>query len=382
MSRDALRASAGDPDVPLELKLAAKLVESRRILASLDLTAPIELGVVFAMWGEHRRLRPRTDANPHGEDLLRVKLDQLAWAARDTPIRWRVYAVDDGCPDDSAGIAREIARSHPQGERVHVSRLADALPAPTGSPLSGLRSADDSRKGGSVLLGCQQALDDGVQAVVYTDADTSVHLGQLGLLIEPWVARDVPVVLGNRKHPDAVLVKQEARWGPGIKLLRHMQRRIGEAIFSRGILDTQAAFKLYDRDVLRRILAGAGVYDFSFDTDWISEVLARDVPFETVPFAFVDSFEESGSIVQGPMTTWFALLKGLAHSVRAARPAPRRRDGARARRGDRPCGRPRGADRAGAARARRLRGRATRRRRGHVGRRRPGLDSALQAGLT
>lgn len=312
--REALRASAGDPSVPLELKLAAKLVESRRILLELDTSH--ELGVVFAMWGEQQRLRPRSPQTPHGEDLLRVKLSQLEWATRDTPIRWRLYAVDDGCPHGSGRIAREIADGHPLGDRVRVSFLADALPAANG-PLAPLASADDSRKGGAVIHGCSQALADGAEAVIYTDADNSVHLGQIGLLVEPQVRRNVPVVLGNRKHPDAVLVKQEARWGVGIKLLRHMQRRIGEAIFARGIQDTQAAFKLYERNVLQRILERPAVFDFSFDTDWIAAVIAGGEAFETVPFAFIDSFEQSASITQGPMTTWFALLTGLARAVRA-----------------------------------------------------------------
>lgn len=314
VSRETLRACAGDAGVPLELKLAAKLVESRRILVGLDV--PLELGVVFAMWGEQLRLRPRTAENPHGEDLLRVKLRQLEWATCDTPIRWQLYAVDDGCPHGSGRIAREIADEHPLGERVRVSFLADALPA-AGGPLSGLTSADDSGKGGAVIHGCGQALADGAEAVIYTDADNSVHLGQIGLLLEPHVRRGVHVVLGSRKHPEAVLVKQEARWGVGIKLLRHMQRRIGEAIFARGIQDTQAAFKLYGRGILGQILECPTVYDFSFDTDWIAAVLAKDEVFETVPFAFIDSFEQSASITQGPMTTWFALLTGLARAVRA-----------------------------------------------------------------
>jgi len=314
LSEQDLRASARNPGVPLELKLAAKLAESRRLLAGLD--APVEVGVVFAMWGEQQRLRPRTDQNPHGEDLLRVKLRQLEWATRGTPILWRLYAVDDGCPHGSGRIAQEIAEAEPLGDRVRISFLADALPAADG-PLAELASADDSRKAGAIIHGCGQALADGAEVVIYTDADASVHLGQIGLLLEPHLRRGVPVVLGNRKHPDAVLVKQEARWGVGIKLLRHMQRRIGEAIFSRGIQDTQAAFKLYERRVLEAILERPTVYDFSFDTDWIAAVLAGDESFETVPFAFIDSFEQSASIAQGPMTTWFALLTGLAQAVRA-----------------------------------------------------------------
>jgi len=38
--------------------------------------------------------------------------------------------------------------------------------------------------------------------------------------------------------------------------------------------------------------------------------------FAKVPFAFIDSFAESASIVQGPMTTWETLLKELVTAVR------------------------------------------------------------------
>ncbi len=161
-----------------------------------------------------------------------------------------------------------------------------------------------------------QAISDGNDAIIYTDADNSVHLGQIGLLIRPFLNDNVRVVLGNRKHPDAVLVKQEGRWGAGIKLLRHMQRMVGQAIFSRNILDTQAAFKLYERNILQQIIAAPTVFDFSFDTDWMLAAICMGEPFAQVPFAFIDSFAESASITQGPMTTWEALLMGLVKAVR------------------------------------------------------------------
>ncbi len=248
--------------------------------------------------------------------MLRVKIEQLNWLFRDSPLDWHLYAVDDGCPHGSGRIADEIMADHPDRGSVTVSFLADAVPVEKG-PLANLQSADDSRKGGAVIYGARQALDDGVQCFVYTDADNSVHLGQLGLLLKPYLDDGFEVVLGNRKDPESVLVKQESRWGIGIKVLRHMQRMIGVSIFSRGILDSQAAFKLYDRAILEQILQAPSVYDFSFDSDWIACALANDVPFARVPFAFIDSFAESASIVQGPMTTWETLLKGLATSVKA-----------------------------------------------------------------
>ncbi|MCP3984979.1 MAG: glycosyltransferase [bacterium] len=313
ISTEDVETAALAPEAPLEFRLAAKLVDSRRWL--LECSRPARVGVVFAMWGEHHRLLPRDAANPHGEDSLHVKLAQLEWATAGTAIDWKLYAVDDGCPHGSARLARRRAAEHSARDHVKVLELDEALPA-SGGPLTGLTSVQDSRKAGAIILGCIQALEDGVDAVIYTDADNSVHLGQIGLLLRPWVDRDSKVVLGDRKHRKAVLVKQEARWGEGIVLLRHMQRMIGRAIYARGIQDTQAAFKLYASEVLGRILEQPTVYDFSFDSDWILASLAQGVEPVQVPFAFIDSAAESASIAQGPMTTWEALLKGLASAVR------------------------------------------------------------------
>ncbi len=310
---DAVQTAAHQKDAPLEFKIAAKLAESRHFLLANQ--QPVKIGVVFAMWGEQNRLRRKTAENPNGEDALRVKLQQLAWATKGTAVTWKLYAVDDGDPDDSGALAAQIATEHELGNKVQVLWLDKALPAAEG-PLANLASASESRKGGAVIYGCMQALADGVDAVIYTDADNSVHLGQIGLLLRPFLKQNRRVVLGNRKHPHAVLVKQEGRWGIGIKVLRHMQRMIGQAIFSRDIRDTQAAFKLYEANLLRQIIAEPTVYDFSFDTDWILAAIAQDEPLEKVPFAFIDSAAESVSITQGPMTTWETLLLGLTKAVR------------------------------------------------------------------
>ncbi len=308
-----LQTASRDPQAALEFRLACVLVDSKRWLNTFGEAKRI--GVVYAMWGEHNRLLPRSAGNPHGEDSLRVKLDQLQWAFEGTQVEWTLYAVDDGCPHGSAKIARKMAAEHPAAHRVQVLELDKALPA-TDGPLARLACADDSRKAGAIILGCMHALDQGADAIVYTDADNSVHLGQIGLLMRGWIDEQAPVVLGDRKHADAVLVKQEARWGVGIVLLRHMQRMIGAEIYSRGILDTQAAFKLYSKEVLKGLLRSPTVYDFSFDSDWILGSLAQGAEPLQVPFAFIDSAAESASIAQGPMTTWETLLHGLTAAVR------------------------------------------------------------------
>lgn len=299
---------------PLMFNLAVKLVESRRLI--ININTPITVGIVFAMWGEHHRLNKKSKANPHGENSLVTKIEQLNWITKGTNVLWKLYPVDDGCPHGSYDIAQEMANNHPSQKQVNVMKLADAIPTISG-PLKNLSDVDDSKKGGAIILGCQKALDDGMDCVVYTDADNSVHLGQLGLLLSPYIEQNSQVILGNRKHEESILVKQEERWGVGIKTLRHMQRMIGEQIFSQGIKDTQAAFKLYSHEALVDILKAPTVYDFSFDTDWILAAMEQNKPIKTVPFAFIDSAAESASITQGPMTTWYTLLGGLVKAVRA-----------------------------------------------------------------
>ncbi|MDH3303398.1 MAG: glycosyltransferase [Acidimicrobiia bacterium] len=312
-STGELRAAGADPDRPLDLRVAIKLALSKHALRRSTWSG--RLGVVFAMWGEQRRLRPRGEGNPTGEDALHVKLDQLEWLFSGSDVDWRLYPVDDGDPEDSAAVAAERAAQHGCGHRVEVLRLAEAIPASTG-PLAGLGHVDQSRKGGAIVHGAEVALSEGCDAIVMTDADNSVNLGQIGLLLSPF-AEGTEVVIGDRKHPESVLVKAEARWGPGIVVLRHMQRMVGRAIFDRGLRDTQAAFKLYGATTLADVLATPSTYGFAFDSDWLYAAIANDRSIEPVPFAFIDSFAESASIAQGPMTTWESLLRGLVDAARA-----------------------------------------------------------------
>jgi len=300
--------------IGIDESIAIKLALSRQQVLASKWDGSV--ACVMAMWGEQRRLNPRSDDNPTGEDALHTKLDQLSWLFEATSVNWSLIPVDDGDPDDSASVAEDRARSHRCGDRVSVLRLGDAIPASCG-PLANLAHVDDSRKGGAIVLGAQHAMDQGVDAIVMTDTDNSVDLAQIGLLLGPFVAGQAGVVIGDRKHPDSVLVKAEDRWGPGIVVLRHMQRMVGAALFDQGLRDTQAAFKLYGRRSLDKILAAPSTYGFAFDSDWLYGAVSANETIERVPFAFIDSFAESASLAQGPMTTWESLLKGLVAAARA-----------------------------------------------------------------
>ena len=65
-----LKGAACGTNVPIEFRIAAKLVKSRRYLDTV--VKPLKIAVVFAMWGEHNRLHPKSADNPNGENSLRI----------------------------------------------------------------------------------------------------------------------------------------------------------------------------------------------------------------------------------------------------------------------------------------------------------------------
>jgi len=57
VSAGTLRAAGQDDSAPLEYRIATKLAESRQFLRTMD--RELKVAVVYAMWGERKRLQPR-----------------------------------------------------------------------------------------------------------------------------------------------------------------------------------------------------------------------------------------------------------------------------------------------------------------------------------
>src|SRR5215472_14499434 len=157
-------AASHGPAVAAEAAAAAR---SRRRLG--ELTGPIHLTVVWAMYGETGRMVPRTE-HPHGEDFVRAKVRQLDWLTDGLPgVTWSIIACDDGCQDrpSSADLMTGIvaAEGYPsEGHRgVTVLRLADLIAGDISiSPaFDRLTSTGQSRKGGSILAGMTTAIRTG-----------------------------------------------------------------------------------------------------------------------------------------------------------------------------------------------------------------------------
>jgi hypothetical protein len=326
LADDSAAAVGHGPAVAAEATAAAR---SRRRLA--ELTGPIHLTVVWAMYGETGRMVPRA-AHPHGEDFVRAKVAQLDWLTGGLPgVTWSIIAVDDGCPDrpSSADLMTGIAAAEgypAQGHRsVTVLRLADVIEG--GTPISRafdrLTSTDQSRKGGSILAGLAAAVAAGPAGangaarhmVCYTDADLSSNLAQLGSLAAPVVTGDqVAGALGQRYGVEgAVLVRAD---GPVtephstgdkpdkvIILFRHFVRAMLIPPLAH-VLDTQAGFKLFDAAALSPAIAQMTSFNETFDVELLIH-LAQDFgprALAVEPIVFTEDFAATNfpSVDPGP----------------------------------------------------------------------------------
>jgi hypothetical protein len=317
-------ASAHGPAVAAEAAAAAR---GRRRLAELG--EPVQLTVVWAMYGETGRMVPRT-LHPHGEDFVRAKVRQLDWLTGGLPgVTWRIIAVDDGCQDQpsSAELMTDIAAAEgypTEGHRsVTVLRLAEVIGGGVSiSPaFDRLTSTDESRKGGSILAGLAAALDaapaqhPGAHVVCYTDADLSANLAQLGSLAAPVVAGDqVVAALGQRYGIDgAVLVKAD---GPVtephstgdkpdkiIVLFRHFVRAMLIPAVAQ-VLDTQAGFKGFDAAALRPVIGEMTSVNETFDVELLIHLAQRygSQAVAVEPIVFTEDYAATNfpSVEPGP----------------------------------------------------------------------------------
>jgi len=275
-----------DGAASLLVHLAAKLACSKSLVARLQ--DPVRLSVIFAMYKEHNRIL-EPGAHPHAEDFLRRKVAQLEWLFGDSPhIEWRIFAVDDGCPEGSGRIAQQIIEQSGLKQRVGVLSLEEAIRR--GEPVTQpLGRTSESQKGGSIQLGMWQAaqLGDSDHVILFTDADLSTHLGQAGLLMYPILAEGADAAIGSRREPTSVATKKGKRNVRG-KLFIYLWKRLLPDL--NRIVDTQCGFKAFSADVARRIVVDAQEKKFAFDIELLLRTeLARPDSIVKVPIAWIDS---------------------------------------------------------------------------------------------
>ncbi|UKE73364.1 glycosyltransferase family protein [Xanthomonas graminis] len=277
----------------LRREVLLKLAASRGAVLGRDFSSRrLLVGIVLGMWRESRRIRPNSPTNPVGENCLLEKAKALDWLFKGTDIAWKIYAVDDDCPEESYLVAEEVVANTPYREKIRVLRLSAGHPY-SSLPLARLTSPSASTKGGALALGATVALADRCDVVGFTDCDNSVHLAQLGLLLAPLLTAERDAVFGDRR-----LFSSSTFWHPGratgkngALVLLHLRRMI--LIDRLPIADATSPLKLFSSKYLSSTLAEITNFTFHFDYDLSVLALKHQANCDNVPYIFLDSFEET-----------------------------------------------------------------------------------------
>lgn len=291
--------------------LVLKIVRSK-ILAR-EIKDPLRVSVVFAVYKEHNRIR-KSSEHPHGENFLVKKVEQLKWLfSENQNISWQLILVDDGCPENSGRIAREIVDREHLNDYVDILFLSDAIEQGY-EPVKSLKDTSESQKGGSIVYGMWHAVEKFCKdkhIVAFTDADLSTHLGQTGLLADPILQADKLAAIGSRREIDSVVIKKGARNNRGklfIYLWKRLIPNLGE------IVDTQCGFKAFAAKIIPEISSDLIEKKFAFDIELLLRTAQLDPGgIEKVGVAWIDSEAASTTTALSP---YLPMLKSIVKMSR------------------------------------------------------------------
>jgi dolichyl-phosphate beta-glucosyltransferase len=188
-------------------------------------TLPPRISIVIPVFNESRRI---------ADSLSKVR-EFLG----KTPLSFEILVVNDGSTDGTAEIVRRFER---EGVRL-------------------IHHAENRGKGYSVRSGVLKAIG---TYVLFTDADLSTPIDELGKLYDIAEGDHADIVIGSRALDRRYIERHQSRF-----------REIGGIVFNRLVRiglglklhDTQCGFKLFHRDRTRSIFEKQTIDGFGFDPE-------------------------------------------------------------------------------------------------------------------
>jgi dolichyl-phosphate beta-glucosyltransferase len=186
-----------------------------------------------------------------------------------------VLVVDDGSTDDGAERVRRLVPRF--GTRLELIEL------------------EHRGKGHAVRVGMRAARGD---VLVFSDADLSAPIEQLGALVAPILEGRSDIVIGSRAV-DRSLVRERQNWvreslGKGFN-------RVVRGVLRLPYRDTQCGFKAFSRAAARALFAMQRIDGFAFDAEILFLALRRGWRVEELPVLWYNRAGSKVHVVLAPL---------------------------------------------------------------------------------
>jgi glycosyltransferase involved in cell wall biosynthesis len=210
-------------------------------------TAP-SLLLLIPAYNEERRIEP-------------VLRDFATYFEKHYAGKFQLVVILNGCVDDTIGVVRRVAQTHPQ-----ISALD--FPQPIG-------------KGGALIEGLKLApLAD---LIGYVDADGATGPAAYYDLVRR--ASDADCVIGSRWLPGAVLHQAQTSKR---QFASRMFHRIVQVLFRMNIRDTQCGAKVLRRPAVEKIHSALRITDMAFDINLLYALKRAGFKILEVPTEWTD----------------------------------------------------------------------------------------------
>ena len=218
--------------------------------SSFDVKAKIDLSIVVPAYKEEERLPV----------MLERTLAFMESYSASQSITYEVIVVDDGSPDDTAGVAKRYMKKKSGGGRVRLLQLEQNV-----------------GKGGAVKRGVAASLG---HLVLMADADAATEIEDLVLLHDSVKALQAQgekrvVAIGSRAHLRDSSVQVRAWYRTVLMYGFHFAVRI---LCSSTVRDTQCGFKLFTRPAADVLFSALHLERWAFDVELIYLAEALGIP--------------------------------------------------------------------------------------------------------
>ncbi|KAJ3853911.1 glycosyltransferase family 2 protein [Lentinula lateritia] len=197
----------------------------------------------------------------------------LAKMFADNQLAWEIIVVDDGSPDDTQEIARQLATTYGE-DKIILKPRAGKL---------GLGTA--------YIHGLNFVRGD---FVIIMDADFSHHPKFIPQFIQQQKAHNFDIVTGTRYRSSAAPPLANAKpggvhgWDLKRKLVSRGANFLAATVLNPGVSDLTGSFRLYKRSVLQHIISVTQSKGYVFQMEMMVRAKALGYTVGEVPITFVD----------------------------------------------------------------------------------------------